>query len=501
MVSTLTTVMLAQELIYELEPSEDNFNKYFEAMERLKALQLIETLSPSPLPKALYAEEQKIIQSIQDAGQYLEIMRLQDNKDSIKYYQNELFQANEVLEDYQKRIQKEFPKVVNHFYNLNYVTLQDIRKELGEKSLFITYSKGRREDLITTISTTDKKIIKIKSTDLKAKIERFNELIQDRFAFQKAVRDEFIDISHELYKTLIEPIEAELEGKTKLMVVLQGELFHLPFELLLASNEKKPYHELDFLIKKHEINYHYSATAFQKLKEKKTVKNNSLLAFAPVFKKGEELNEATRGLDFMVDSLYRSIENFEFIALPNTKKEVKAIAKLIKSKQGNATVLLNRKATKVNLSQHLEKQPYQFIHIATHGLVNFKTPKLSALACYSKNEMMNNLMYTNEIQFKNINADLVVLSSCESGIGQFVAGEGLIALSRSFIYSGAKNVLFSLWKVNDKYSSQLMIDFYKNYLTTDQSYTSALRQAKLKMLANPTSAQPKYWSAFVLMGE
>jgi CHAT domain-containing protein len=113
---------------------------------------------------------------------------------------------------------------------------------------------------------------------------------------------------------------------------------------------------------------------------------------------------------------------------------------------------------------------------------------------------MDNLIYANEIQFKNINADLVVLSSCESGIGQFVAGEGLIALNRSFIYSGAKNVLFSLWKVSDKYSSELMIDFYKSYFE-NQSYTTALRQAKLKMLTDATKAQPKYWSAFVLMGE
>ena len=225
-----------------------------------------------------------------------------------------------------------------------------------------------------------------------------------------------------------------------------------------------------------------------------------MFAFAPVFSKGEELTEASRSLDFMVDSVYRSIENFEFVALPSTKKEVNAIAKLVKSKDGEAHVLLSKNATKNKLSEKLESQSYQFVHIATHGLVNFKNPKLSALACYSKNETMDNLMYANEIQFKNINADLVVLSSCESGIGQLVQGEGLIALNRSFIYSGAKNVLFSLWKVSDKYSSELMIDFYKSYFET-QSYTSALRQAKLKMLADSTSAQPKYWSAFVLMGE
>ena len=199
----------------------------------------------------------------------------------------------------------------------------------------------------------------------------------------------------------------------------------------------------------------------------------------------------------MIHLLSREQQDIEQL---NGRIDQKSITKIIESKNGKTNTLLKSTATKSNLSSNLKTQSYQFVHIATHGLVNFKNPKLSALACYSKNEKIDNFLYANEIQFKNINADLVVLSSCESGIGQLVAGEGLIALNRSFIYSGAKNVMFSLWKVSDKYSSELMIDFYKNYFQ-NPSYTSALRQAKLKMLANPTSAQPKYWSPFVLMGE
>ncbi|NJN77000.1 MAG: CHAT domain-containing protein [Saprospiraceae bacterium] len=200
----------------------------------------------------------------------------------------------------------------------------------------------------------------------------------------------------------------------------------------------------------------------------------------------------------MIDSLYRGIENNEFVALPNTKREVNTIEKMLRDK-GETTILLQEDATKKGLESAL-KQKYQFVHIATHGLVNFKNPKLSALACYSANNEMDNLYYANEIQNSEIVVDLVVLSSCESGIGQLVASEGLIALNRSFIYSGAKNVLFSLWKVDDKWSSELMIDFYKNYLD-GKSYTEALRAAKLNLLNDEVTAQPKYWAAFVLMGE
>ena len=195
-----------------------------------------------------------------------------------------------------------------------------------------------------------------------------------------------------------------------------------------------------------------------------------------------------------------SILENSFTALPETAKEVTAIAQQIEKQQGSTTVLLKKQATKQHLTTHLLKQPFQFVHIATHSLLNYYDHRFSALACYPQPTIQSHLYFSNELQFQDIHADLVVLSSCESGVGQLWIGEGLLALHRSFIYSGAKNVLFSLWKVSDIYSSQLMIDFYKYYLQ-GMSYTSALRTAKLEMLQHPVGAQPKYWAAFILMGE
>ncbi len=501
LISVLGYMIMIHTELYKLEPKPVIFNEILYLSERRKALQLIETLSPSSLPPSVVKEEQALLKEISDNGQKLDLATYSNQKDSIRFYNNALFKTNQVLEKHLESIKKDYPKISNDFYNDEYATLQDVQNQITTNTLLVEYTKvANLGSFAITIGKDKQKNILIDLSTVSANIKKLNQLLQDPFAFQNGVRNEFIDVSHKLYKTLIKPIESELEGKTELMVVVEGQLFNLPFELLLKSNEKKPYHQLDFLIKKYAINYHYSATAFLKLQEKKTVQDNSLLAFAPVFSKGEVLNEATRSLDFMIDSLYSSIEGEEFTALPNTKKEVKHIAKLVKLNDGQTKVLLQKNATKAKFSQALESQSYQFVHIATHGLVNFKNPRLSALACYAKNETMDNLIYANEIQFKDINADLVILSSCESGIGQLVEGEGLIALNRSFIYSGAKNVLFSLWKVSDEHSSDLMIDFYKNYYQ-GQSYTEALRSAKLNMLANPTSAQPKFWSAFVLMGQ
>jgi len=98
-----------------------------------------------------------------------------------------------------------------------------------------------------------------------------------------------------------------------------------------------------------------------------------------------------------------------------------------------------------------------------------------------------------------LQTDLVVLSSCDSGIGRIHEGENMFAVSRSFLAAGAKNILYSLWKINDKYSSDLMIDFYRHHLK-NKSYTSALRHAKLNMLSQPATAAPRYWAPFILTG-
>jgi CHAT domain-containing protein len=110
------------------------------------------------------------------------------------------------------------------------------------------------------------------------------------------------------------------------------------------------------------------------------------------------------------------------------------------------------------------------------------------------------LLYANDIRNEKVKAYLVVLSSCESGLGHKVGGEGLITLNRAFIYAGAHNVISSLWKINDRYSSEFMINFLQE-VASEQSYTGALRQAKLQFLADPATAQPRFWAPFILIGE
>jgi len=145
---------------------------------------------------------------------------------------------------------------------------------------------------------------------------------------------------------------------------------------------------------------------------------------------------------------------------------------------------------------------YRYVHFATHGLVNESKPELSGLILAQGNQSFEDgILYLGEIYNLNLNADLVVLSAYKTGLGKIARGEGLIGLTRGFLYAGANNLLVSLWQVNDVSSSNLIVDFYQQLLE-GQSKSGALREAKLRLLESHTKyAKPYYWAPFVLVGK
>lgn len=492
-----------QDIYYELYLQNNDvttLNQLFQTIEKCKAMALLETLIPRDLPQSILDEETQWVNQI---NYYDQLLELTTDTDSIKHYQNKLLYADKQLEQLQENINKNYAEKDLSFDNSQYCTIETLQSTLADNALWLEYSINFEQDTlyVYTINSIQASVYVVPiNQDFFKQIKQLQKLIKNPLLVQRITREEFINASYQLYQILIAPIAAQLKDKTQLIIVPDGELFHIPFEVLLASNAKKLFHELDYLIKTFDISYHYSATAYKELEERPSIQNKTLFAFAPVFTDESALANNERSFLYFQDSLYRGITKHKFKPLPSSAKEVEEIAKIVPSNIKHQ-ILLRADATKENLYKTITQQPYQFIHIATHGLVNYKIPKLSALACYNKNNELssNALFYANEAQMLELEADLVVLSSCESGIGRLMQGEGLVALNRSFMYAGAKNVLFSLWKVSDKYSSELMIDFYTAYFQ-EPSYNKALRTAKLKMLKEPASALPCYWAAFVLIG-
>jgi CHAT domain-containing protein len=144
---------------------------------------------------------------------------------------------------------------------------------------------------------------------------------------------------------------------------------------------------------------------------------------------------------------------------------------------------------------------YRYLHFATHGIVNAANPTLSGLAFEQDTSSTDDgILHLGEVYNLSLNADLVVLSACETGLGQIAKGEGIIGLTRGFLYAGASNLLVSLWQVNDATTSNLMLDFYGQMLE-GSSKPQALREAKLQMIRRHYEyAKPYFWSPFILIG-
>ncbi|MFN2126607.1 MAG: CHAT domain-containing protein, partial [Anaerolineales bacterium] len=152
-----------------------------------------------------------------------------------------------------------------------------------------------------------------------------------------------------------------------------------------------------------------------------------------------------------------------------------------------------------------ELKNYRLLHFATHGFVNTSKPELSGILLAQDSTLSEDgILYSGEIYNLKLDADLTVLSACETGLGEIKEGEGLIGLARALLFAGSKNIIVSLWKVADKSTSDLMIGFYENLLEAKQEkqeFSQALRQAKLTMIEEGKFAHPFYWSPFILIGK
>jgi CHAT domain-containing protein len=213
----------------------------------------------------------------------------------------------------------------------------------------------------------------------------------------------------------------------------------------------------------------------------------NLLAFAPDYKTDNpELSKYRSGMD------YRS----RLFPLPGAKDEVESLSKFFHS-----NVFMNESATESKFKQLAPN--YSIIHLAMHTIIDNKNPMYSKLAFSHSNDSSNDgLLNTYEIYNLQLKARLAVLSSCNSGNGQFSRGEGVMSLARAFIYAGCPSIVMSLWEIEDHSGADIIKNFY-NQLNRGKSTDESLRLAKLKFLetADPLTAHPYFWAGYVTIGD
>ena len=336
--------------------------------------------------------------------------------------------------------------------------------------------------------------------------------LADRATIEAAARDALADLSTlgangaapdltALAKLVLEPVAAYLD-KPLLLLALDGGLQYVPFAALPSPTADDAARRLAAA---HDLVVIPSLSAVAALPARGGARPKTLAIFAdPVLTASDpRLAEAPIALAAASTPalLERTSVGRALERLPATSYEAQAVAALVPAEQRFVASGFDASRETV-LDAPLEQ--YRYVHFATHGLVDARYPGLSALALSQFDERgaeRNGFLRLHDIYNLRLDADVAVLSACETALGRDIRGEGLVGLTQGFMYAGARSVVASLWQVPDRAAAELMTRFYRHLLQGDQLPAAALRRAQAELAAERRFADPYFWSGFVLIGD
>jgi CHAT domain-containing protein/Flp pilus assembly protein TadD len=402
------------------------------------------------------------------------------------------------------------------------VTLEEVQAVLDSDSALLVYSVNRIHSALWVIARDEAQVYRLPSTDRV-------QALQVR-AFQNTLAQPLLGpteiatltaLGQQAYRTLLQPAESLLSKKKRLLIVPDGPLHYIPFEALIIPEPQSGdtpllLPDVNFLVKRYEVSYVPSATAFvmhqRQMEKQKPVTQVPLLAF------GDPIYEKSSGTEKDLDNKPQSpnllvLRDIQLSRLEFSRDEVRRIAKILNIPLDSPHVNLGEHASVAHLRQ-LDLSQYRIVHFATHAVVGDEVewanqPAL-VLSQQVGQERSSSLLRLTDITDLKLNADLVVLSACNTGLGNFSKGEGIIGLTRAFLYAGAAAVVVSLWEVEDQSTSLLMERFHRR-LRQGESKSAALHGAKLDMLTKTVDlratgkreslASPFFWAPFILVGD
>jgi len=478
--------------LFELTQKEEYLREAFDYAELSKSAVLFETIHDlhsmevSGIPKSEMVKENGLkVQIAYLQGEvFYELEQGKDkNEKRLKVLQNKIAS---ITKEHDALI-KSFETNYKEYYDLKYkhksISLEDLQKHLTPNEVFLEYVVT--DSFVYVLAITDK-AVKGQLVNLEEPLSHMIKKLQ--FTLSKNKPDLFQKSGLALYQAVIGEMSSFLEGK-KLIIAPDAELHYIPFGILpthrsdLQGKDFKIYQKLHYLIESHPICYNYSASLFILSKSKK---GNStpykISTWAPNF-------------DSMEEVLREKGIGEELVALPGAQKEATEIADMF-----NSHAHISGEASEADFKKIASQ--YTVLHIATHGLLNDKNPLFSSLVMSNKGEE-DGILHAFELYNMRLNADLAVLSACNSGMGRLTKGEGVVSIARGFSYAGVPNIIMSKWPVSDWSTEVLMKAFYEN-LKTGMPKDEALQQEKVKFLEEyrerPKILAPFFWGGFVLSG-
>jgi CHAT domain-containing protein/Flp pilus assembly protein TadD len=443
----------------------------------------------------------------------LKINSVYKDKEKLKTFYDYKWMINSNLFSGSKlqSISNEYENLKKEIYNINpqlkssleenkQLTIKEIQNNLREKENLITLFFGKSTLYfinITRDKTTVKNLVVTREETIRLlkdiaplySTEYQNSdiyLNQDLFSFNTEAANIF-------YKKVIQPIVKGIPVGQILIFSMPSELVLLPIEFLVTEykDDDSPfyYDNKKFLIEDYPVSYAPSASIYIMQKMRIQKNDDEILLVGDPQISNKDFALSYRGGLLEDDSF--NARNIVLYPLKYSKDEINNLNSMF----SNGVVLLSENATEKQFKDNASQS--SIIHLSTHSFLHKDQPLI--VFSQNKTDKEDGYLETGEILQLKLNSDLVVLSSCRSGLGAVDEAEGVIGMQKSFFEAGAKSIVVSLWDVNDKYTSLFMESFYK-YLSEGFDKSESMQKAKI-FFKNNYSANPYYWSAFILSGD
>ncbi|WP_199247179.1 CHAT domain-containing tetratricopeptide repeat protein [[Phormidium] sp. ETS-05] len=516
--------------LHQQNPTQGYQARALEASESARARSLLEILLEAgadiaaSAPPQLVAQEKQIENQLNALAKKQVELATSESPEAAAALETEIKSLLNQLRQVQGQIRESSP----HYAAITQaqpLTVKEIQQLLDEDTLLLEYYLGQERSYVWAVSATS-----INSYELppRATIEAAAKNFRDAIT-APALRmrpKKVAETAFNLTELILTPLAQELQGNQRLLIVSDGALQTIPFSALsvpslatvssnrFVSSEGKPSSFIPLMVEHEIVNLPSASTASilrQELRDRPTAPKTIAVFADPVFGGTDDdrlpsnIARNQNRPNTTPVPLQTAARNIGFDGpisrLPYTSNEASQIFRLVPENQRFGALgfaATREKATSPELAQ------YRIIHFATHGFLLDSNPELSGLVLSlvdAQGSPVDGFLRLPEIYNLKLAADLVVLSACQTGLGKEIEGEGLIGLTRGFMYAGVPQVGVSLWSVDDEATSILMSKFYEGMLEEGLSPPAALRAAQIAIWQQQQWQSPYFWASFLLQGE
>ena len=469
------------DICYDLGGEED---QVFTFIEKDKGLVLLEALHSGKRIQDIMVPDSLASKLQRTAARIAELTAMQNQfKEEERYAElgAEIFDLEQERKRLAAKIEALYPLTAKISKEGNTMTLEEVQARLGDNDVIYEYLKTTDYLYILRIQNSKAKLYKEEIADFTPALDSLLSIISSEdIAINRSnsssVFKTFGGLAHRLFKRLLPDYNEE-----NLLIIPDGNLNYLPFELLLTEpvqGDQINYSLLPYLLKSGTVKYAFSSSLHFAEVEQPEKSQGQLLAIAPSYPVSPRGFLASRA---------------GFSSLEHTESEAERISELMRGDN-----LVGTEAT-VDAFKKVADD-YKVLHLAMHAYTHDTDPMLSGMVFSETEGKEDHILHAHELYNMDIPSELVVLSACNTGLGQYSEGEGVMSLGRAFRHAGTKNVIMSLWQANDESTSEIMTRFYDN-VNNGEPKDDALRKAKLDYLASSSNVFPYFWSAFVLVGD